>query len=108
MGIPPPRRGLWLQTQALRLSFVKAWGGQSACHGMEGTMTRTRRPVSSAPGRKNEPSRLRAFLACEEGATAIEYALMATIFSVTVIGASSSIRSAIQSALTTVTSAIVA
>jgi Flp pilus assembly pilin Flp len=71
-------------------------------------MTRTSTLLSSAPGRGDGQSCLRAFIACENGATAIEYALMATIFSVTVIGASSSIRSAIQSALTTVTTAIVA
>jgi Flp pilus assembly pilin Flp len=52
--------------------------------------------------------RMRRFSACESGATAIEYGLMAAFFSVTVIGASGSIKSAIETALNTVSSAIVA
>lgn len=48
----------------------------------------------------------RRFIADQHGATAIEYGLMAAIFSVTVIGGSSSIRSALQSAFNTVTTAI--
>jgi Flp pilus assembly pilin Flp len=51
---------------------------------------------------------LRRFLACEAAATAIEYALMAGVFSVTVIGASGSIRSALQAVFTTVTGAVAA
>ena len=46
------------------------------------------------------------FGADDEGASAIEYALMAMFFSVTVIGGSSSIRNALQTAFTTVSSAI--
>lgn len=42
----------------------------------------------------------------QRGATAIEYALMAMFFSVTVIGGSNSIRSALLAAFSTVTSAI--
>jgi pilus assembly protein Flp/PilA len=48
----------------------------------------------------------RRFAADVQGATAIEYGLMAAIFSVTVIGGSSSIRSALQAAFSTVTTAI--
>ena len=65
------------------------------------------RPSASAccPG----PAGLvRRFLASETGATAIEYGLMAAIFSVTVIGASGSIRSALLAAFSTVTGAVAA
>jgi pilus assembly protein Flp/PilA len=48
------------------------------------------------------------FAACQSGATAVEYGIMAMIFSVTVIGASGSIKSAIQSAFSTVSTALVA
>ncbi|MFO1147686.1 MAG: Flp family type IVb pilin [Alsobacter sp.] len=51
---------------------------------------------------------VRRFLGCESAATAIEYGLMAAIFSVTVIGASGSVRSALQAVFTTVTSAVAA
>jgi Flp pilus assembly pilin Flp len=63
----------------------------------------TARAISLAAAR-----RIRRFRACESGATAIEYGLMAAFFSVTVIGASGSIKSAIETALTTVSTAIVA
>jgi Flp pilus assembly pilin Flp len=54
------------------------------------------------------PGLLRRFATCECAATAIEYGLMAAIFSVTVIGASGSIRSALLAAFSTVTSAVAA
>lgn len=53
------------------------------------------------------PGMVRRFAACESGATAIEYGLMAAFFSATVIGASGSIKSAIEAALTTVSGALV-
>lgn len=53
------------------------------------------------------PEVVRRFAACETGATAIEYGLMAAFFSATVIGASGSIKSAIEAALTTVSGALV-
>jgi Flp pilus assembly pilin Flp len=49
----------------------------------------------------------RRFTACESGATAVEYGLMAAFFSATVIGASGSIKSAIEAALNTVSGALV-
>ncbi len=65
------------------------------------------RPTATAcvPGRAGL---LRRFVACDSAATAIEYGLMAAIFSVTVIGASGSIRSALLAAFSTVTSAVAA
>ena len=49
----------------------------------------------------------RRFVACESGATAVEYGLMAAFFSATVIGASGSIKSAIEAALNTVSGGLV-
>jgi Flp pilus assembly pilin Flp len=48
------------------------------------------------------------FAADEQGASAIEYAVMAMFFSVTVIGGSSSIRNALQTAFSTISSAVLA
>lgn len=64
--------------------------------------------VTARALRRETARSIRRFSACESGATAIEYGLMAAFFSVTVIGASGSIKSAIETALTTVSTAIVA
>lgn len=79
------------------------------------------RPACSGPAPAAVPAQGRArgkargaasllvrFRGDESGATAIEYALMAMFFSVTVIGGSSSIRNALQTAFTTVSSAVLA
>lgn len=43
-----------------------------------------------------------AFFACERGATAVEYGLIAAILAGVIVGASGSIRSALQVTFTTI------